>query len=203
MATVPANQAEMRDDSIRVRKRRRIVALPRNQNKPHRALARELKVSEGTIRRDRRMLLHPELDGCNLRAKPVPPRVIAPYDWNSPNHLKRMLKAANSWTWHQGLRPADWRGIARWIENCLLHPCSGEPPTVDPESAFEIVKPKDFDPNKMHAYAVWLMSWLDYCLPGKRNVQQQMLEAIGERVNERRYPERVQMPAQIRGPIYW
>ena len=59
----------MADPSIEVRKRRAIVALPENPSKTRRALTREVKVSEGTIGRDRKMLAHPELDCCNLRAQ--------------------------------------------------------------------------------------------------------------------------------------
>lgn len=182
------------------------MALPKNQGKPHRALARELNVSEGTIRRDRRVLAHLEPDRCNLRARPVPPTIVEPYDWKSPWYLKCILKAGRRWVWNEDVRPAEWKRINPWIRNCLLHACSGEPATVDPAMALENLRPKDLNPEDLHAYSVWLMNWLEYCLPGDRFAQQRMLEKIGERVEARRYPmkrSRVTPIAQIRHLSFW
>jgi hypothetical protein len=132
MPAVPANLAEMTDQSIEARKRREIVALPRNQGKSNRAPARNLKVSEGTIRRDKKMLADPKLDSCHLWAKPTQPEIVRPYDWNSPRHLQRMLKTARGWIRDGNLRRAEWNQIAPLIYVWLAHDCLvGEPPTED------------------------------------------------------------------------
>ncbi|MGB9147560.1 MAG: hypothetical protein WCC14_17160 [Acidobacteriaceae bacterium] len=158
------------------------MALPKNQGKAHRVLARELKVSEANIRRDRRALAHLDPDRCSLRARPRA-TVVRSYDWKSPRYLERMLKAGRRWIWNEDLRRAEWNQIAPRIHAWLAHDCrGGEPPAEVPATALERLRPENLDINDCDAYFHWLLNWLEYCLPGDRPAQRSMLDDIGRKV---------------------
>ena len=95
----------------RIEERRKLVALPANLKKSNRALAKELGVSEGTVRGDRKWLALP------LDQRPVPkPKLPAkpktktkkPYDpSNAERHRELMLAAAKEWIAQVGVVLAD------------------------------------------------------------------------------------------------
>jgi hypothetical protein len=94
-----------------------------------------------------------------------------------------VLNVAQGWLRHQNLRGAEWNRINPRVQSSFAHDCrAGEPPTEDPATALETLKPENFDINDFLAYYVWLVRWLGYCLPGDRRAQRAVLEDMSPNV---------------------
>jgi hypothetical protein len=58
---------------------------------------------------------------------------------------------------------------------------------MDPETALWELQPKDpdFVPYSERYFNIWLLSWLEYCLPRDRQAHLTMLQEMGKLVAER------------------
>src|SRR4051794_20260895 len=98
-----------------IEERRKFVALPANTKKSNRALAKEMGISEGTVRGDRKwiaLLDKNPVGKANEPKKPLELSVKKPYDpSNVQRHRERMLAAAKLWLLQAGVVRAD----VEWI----------------------------------------------------------------------------------------
>ena len=136
--------------------RHEFVVLGVRAGKSNRAIAKELGVDEGTIRRDRKFLETPEVK----RPMTVPPPKTSKKEWPvrelSPDESRRrqlqgILKAAQLWV-------------------------TQTPSLTRPTYAVE-----DYMPAMLGFYAEWLARWLACCLPGEEELQDEVLRQISIR----------------------
>lgn len=134
------------------------------------ALALELKISEGTIRRDRKWLAPPvdqrPLPKVKVAAKP---KTKKPYDpSNTKRHRKLMLAAAKQWTVQVGVILADVElivgeaGKQLYFNRQLI--ANLPPPSTSPRYLLAFLRPirdvADYMPDRLYFLAEWLTRWL-------------------------------------------
>jgi hypothetical protein len=172
-----------------INERRRIVGLPENAERSIWELADQLGVSHETIRQDRIFLAKPRAKTYKLPELVLeqPPDHPAPYDSsNSRKHHARMLKTAMGWLSAEGLIDSE----VQWIIplagkhlglNYRVMKIPAPPPTMSPEDAILVARPREYDSNFLDTYPVWLSSWLNLCLPGDGQARVQMLSDISDK----------------------
>lgn len=175
-------------DPYSMAERRKFVALPANQSKSNRALAKELRLDEGTIRRDRKYLRTPvdkrPAPKVRLPNPPKPPKLYDPS--NAEKHRKRMLAAAKQWLEEQALILPDVEWVVDQAGRELYFGWQSianlPPPIKSPADLFPLVRPKeeveDYMPPKLYFCKDWLARWLACCLPRQAQAQERMLLEI-------------------------
>ncbi len=164
------------------RERRRIVALPANREMSNGALARELGVSEGTIRRDRKILamaLSEPLRPTSWQPQPEPEIVPTLLSWDRPRDRSRILNAAARWIGQQDLSREHVSLIVFRARGCLTRAGSSCDSRIgDPEAIIEMARPRNHNWRDLNSYADWLVAWLNCCLPDQRSAQVDLLERL-------------------------
>lgn len=168
--------------------RRKVVALRVKAGKSNRAIAKELDVDEGTIRRDRKFLATPENERPVKVPRPKKPKKVRPVKELDPAELRRrrfqsMLKVVKQWIGEQGLVLPDieyvlheagrhlhqGRSLVRRLPESPRSPAELLPMTR-PKYAVE-----DYMPAKLVYCAEWLARWLACCLPRNEDLQNEVL----------------------------
>lgn len=166
--------------------RRRLVALAVQADKSSRAIAKELDVDEGTVRRDRKYLAIPERERPAKIERPKKPKASPMYTVDRTTlirHRGRVLKNVKHWI-------AEERMVLNEIEY-VLHEAGrqllqgrelvkGIPiPVKRPEELLLPTRPntskwEGFTPNPDY-WAEWLARWLAVCLPAQEDLQIEVL----------------------------
>jgi transposase len=168
--------------------RRKFVALRVKAGKSNRAIAKELDVDEGTIRRDRKFLAIPEHERPVKAPRPEKPKKVRPVKVLEPGELSRlrfqnMLDVVKHWIGEQGITLPDieyvlheagrrlyqGRSIVRGLPNSPHTPAKLLPMT---RPNYEI---EDYMPAKLEYCADWLARWLACCLPREEARQDEFL----------------------------
>jgi len=173
--------------------RREYVALSVNAGKSNRAIAKELGVDEGTIRRDRKFLATPENERPIKLPRPKKPKQARPVGEADPAeprlYLQGMVEALQHWIGEQGLVLPD---IEYVLDKVGKHLYEGrgfvsrlpESPH-SPDELLSLTRPtyavEDYMPLKLGFYADWLARWLACCLPREEELQDEVLRHISIR----------------------
>jgi hypothetical protein len=174
---------------------RRMLVARADKERSNRALAKELEVTEGTIRRDREYLATP----ADLRPKGRAPRSVTrvakrPYNpKNIQRHHLLMLSSAQQWLKRQPLTVADVEHVVHgagkelWIHGPTI---AHFPPPEESPAALWIAtippyKAEDYMPAMLNFCTEWLARWLARCLPGQEEAQDEMLREISAFAKER------------------
>lgn len=64
------------------------------------------------------------------------------------------------------------------------------PPTLSPEDALLVTRPKDLNNDFLDSYPDWLADWLKACLPDDMDAQKRVFEGLWEIANSRKVPRR-------------
>ena len=174
-----------------IAERRKFVALPANTKKSNRALAKEMGISDGTVRGDRKWLAR-SMDKCpapkaNNPKTAIEPRINKPYaPSNVAQHRARMLAVAKQWLVQVGvvLADVDWIVIetSKQLSLYRIEFSNLGPPTKSPEFLLAFLRPirkvGDYMPEKLYFLRDWLAVWLGNCLPGQETAQEEMLVEI-------------------------
>jgi hypothetical protein len=167
--------------------RHQFVALGVSAGKSNRAIAKELGVDEGTIRRDRKFLATPENERLIKLPRPTKPRKVHPVREADPAELRRqylqdMVEVLQHWIGGQGLVLPDieyvldkagkhlyeGRGFVRRLPESPHNPVELLPLTR-PNHVIE-----DHMPAKLDYCAEWLARWLACCLPREEELQDEV-----------------------------
>lgn len=168
--------------------RQRFVALGIKAGKSNRAIAKELGVDEGTIRRDRKYLATPAAERPIKAPRRVKPRKVRlafhPEDAVSRGlHFRRMTRAVRRWILEERVILPDLEHVVHEAGKRLFH--SRElvkklpMPTKSPTELLLLIRPadpvEDDMPSKLEFHADWLARWIACCLPGDEVLQDQLL----------------------------
>lgn len=168
--------------------RRRLVGVGVRAGKSNRAIAKELEVDEGTVRRDRKYLETLEPDWPVKRERPVKPKTPKPmYTTNNhatlTRHKGRVLKAVKHWIEEEGMVLSEIEHALHEAGKKLFQGgevVKGLPiPIKRPEELSLPTRPdpskwEDFIPNPDY-WAEWLARWLAVCLPAQEDLQVEVL----------------------------
>ncbi len=168
------------------------MALGVKDGKLNRAVAKELGVDEGTVRRDRKFLATPENE--RPMRVPRPKKLKEPKKGKSVRELtpeerrqqywQLMLTVVKLWITQAGLIPPDleWHVLpeAGRLLHHQRHFLSQLPePVESPDELLSLTRPtnvvEDYMPSKLPFYAEWLARWLAYCLPREEEQQDEFL----------------------------
>lgn len=169
--------------------RRQLVADGIRAGKSNRAIARELQVDEGTVRRDRKYLATPERERPakkeRLRKSEVAKPMCRLDDPESlVRHKGRVLKAVTNWIAEQ---PMVLDEIEHALYEAGKHIVQGRGlvrmppiPTRRPEQLLLLTRPDpakwgDFIPNPDY-WAEWLARWLVVCMPAQDKFYDEILQ---------------------------
>jgi transposase-like protein len=188
----------MKIRSLSPEERRRLVAFGVHAGKSNRAIARELEVDEGTVRRDRKYLATPGRDRQVKKArsrKPKTPKPMYTVDDRATviRHKGRVLRAVKHWI-------EEKRGFHSEIET-VLHEADRQLfqgralmrrmpiPTQKPEELLLPTRPnsskwEDHIPNPDY-FAEWLARWLAVCLPAQEDLHDEILGEISQWARDR------------------
>ncbi len=169
--------------------RRLRVALGVRLRKSNRAIAKDLGVDEGTVRRDRKFLATPKHLRPVKKERPKKPKKVEPaYNPDDPDsverHFRRVSKALNVWI-------AEERMVLNEIEY-VLHEAGKRlyfgwgkvkdlpVPAQRPAELLPVARPDgaawgDFIPNP-DFWADWLARWMALCLPRRHELHQRLLK---------------------------
>jgi hypothetical protein len=168
----------------------KFVALRVEAGKSNRAIARELDVDEGTIRRDRKFLATPESERPVRAPRPKKPRQTRPVTEEERTELsrrrfKRMLIVVRRWIVDQGLILPDIEYVLHEAgrhlhqERGLVNQLPDSPHS--PVDLLPMTRPnrevEDYMPAKLDYCAEWLARWLACCLPRDEARQDEFLRA--------------------------
>jgi hypothetical protein len=168
-------------------KRREYVALPINAGKSNRAVATELNVDEGTIRRDRKFLATPENERPVKLPRPKKLTKVSPVRELDPAELRRryveyMVEVLQSWIGEQSLILPDIEYVLEMADKHLHEGRSSvsrlpESPH-NPVELLPLTRPnrvvEDYMPAKLDYCAEWLARWLACCLPRDEELQDEV-----------------------------
>jgi hypothetical protein len=172
--------------------RRERVALGVQAGKSNRAIAKELGVDEGTVRRDRKFLATLEAERPIRVPRPKkerPARELSP-DESRRRHQQHMLKVVQFWITQEGLLLPNLELFVLPEAGKLLHQyrhsLSQLPePVKSPDELLFLTRPtypvEDYMPSKLGFYADWLARWLASCLPREEELQDEVLRQISIR----------------------
>jgi len=159
--------------------RRRLVALGVRAGKSNRAIAKELGVDEGTVRRDRKYRATPENQRPVKKERPKKQKKAVPaFDPTSSASLdlqvQRMHKAVKRWTVEEGLflpnieYVIDEAGKQLHFQRQLIP--NFPIPIMKPAEVLQASRPQEMGEEylatKLPFYALWLARWLACSLPG-------------------------------------
>jgi transposase-like protein len=168
--------------------RQEIVTLGVKAGRSNRAIAKELGVDEGTIRRDRKFLATPENERPvkvprRKRPKKEPPvRELSP-DQRLRRRLQHLLAVAQLWINQEGLLLPHLEFVLHEAGKRLYqhrHSLRQFPvPVKSPDELLSLTRPtyavEDYMPSKLGFYADWLARWLACCLPREEELQNEIL----------------------------
>ena len=163
------------------------VELGVRAGKSNRAIAKELGVDEGTIRRDRKFLATPENERPIKLPRPKKPKKVRPVREADPAELRRqylqsMVEVLQHWVCEQGLILPD---IDYVLDKAGKHLYEGlgfvsrlpESPH-SPVELLPLTRPnrifEDCMPAKLDYCAEWLARWLACCLPREEELQDEV-----------------------------
>jgi hypothetical protein len=168
-------------------KRREYVALPINAGKSNRAVAKELDIDEGTIRRDRKFLATPENERPVRLPRPKKPTKVKPVKELDPAEPRRryvqyMVEVLQFWIGEQSLILPD---IGYVLEMAGKHLYEGRsfvsrlPESLhNPVELLPLTRPnrviEDYMPAKLDYCAEWLARWLACCSPRDEELQDEV-----------------------------
>jgi transposase-like protein len=167
--------------------RRELVAKGVKAGKSNRAIARELDVTEGTVRGDLKFLAASENEYPIEVPPPKSEKILPVRERDSPKprrqRPKTLLEIVQDWIGQQGLNLPDVEYVLHKAGKLLYEgrdtvnrfPESSRSPTelltlTRPNDAVE-----DYMPAKLDYCAKWLARWLACCLPGKEELQDEVL----------------------------
>jgi transposase len=172
--------------------RHKFVALEVKAGKSNRAIAKELGVDEGTVRRDRKFLETPESERpvraprAKKQKEPKKEKLVRELtpEERRQQHWQLMLTVVNLWITQEGLILPDLELYVLPEAGKLLHHhrhfLSQLPESVrSPDELLSLTRPnravEDFMPSKLPFYAEWLARWLACCLPRDEELQDEFL----------------------------
>jgi hypothetical protein len=172
--------------------RRERVTLAMNVGKSNRAIAKELGVDEGTVRRDRKFLATPEAERPIRVPRPKkerPTREFSP-DEHRRQRLQQLLAVVQLWITQEGLLlsglelfvlPGAGKRLYQHGHSLSQFPA----PVKSPDELLSLTRPtyavEDYLPAKLGFYADWLARWLACCLPREEELQDEVLRQISLR----------------------
>jgi transposase-like protein len=169
--------------------RRELVARGFGAGKSNRAIARELDVDEGTVRRDRKYLAIPVEQRLEKKVPTKKPKKIepayAPDDTASLEvHAGRMLKALKDWIVEEHILITEIEDVLHSASKHLyVHRESLRNrvpvPTRKPKNLFPSVRPTPLSSDEIipnpDFWARWLARWFAVGLPGQEELQARIL----------------------------
>ncbi len=168
--------------------RHKLVALGIRAAKSNRAIAKELGVDEGTIRRDRKFLATPAAERPIKAPRPVRPRKVRPA-FNSEDsasrglHFRRMTRVLRRWVLEEHMILPDVEHVVHEAGKRLFYSRESlkklPVPTKSPTELLLLTRPanpvEDDMPSKLEFHADWLARWIACCLPREETLQDQLL----------------------------
>jgi transposase-like protein len=174
--------------------RHEIVALGVKTGKSNRAIAKELGVDEGTVRRDRKFLATPAAERPIRVPRPKNPKKERPVRELRPDErrcqrLQHLLAVVQLWITQETLILPDLEFVLNEAGKRLYkhrHAVSQFPvPVKSPDELLSLTRPtyavEDYMPSKLGFYADWLARWLACCLPREEELQDEVLRQISIR----------------------
>ena len=171
--------------------RRKFVAIRVKEGHSNRAIAKELEVDEGTIRRDRKFLATPEHERPVKAPRPKKPKKARPVKELDPaefrrRHVKNMLSVVQAWIEEQRLVLTEIEYVLHEAGGHLHQgrrfvdrlPDSPHPPA----ELLRMTRPnhevEDCMPARLEYCVRWLARWIACCLPREEDLQDHLLREI-------------------------
>jgi transposase len=172
-------------------KRRKYVELRVAIGKSNRAIAKELDVDEGTIRRDRKFLAIPEHEWPVKAPRPKKPKKVRPAKVLEPAEVSRrrfenMLDVVKHWINEQGFVLTEIEYVLEEAGKRLYQGRNivrGLPDSPhSPAELLSMTRPnhevEDYMPVRLEYCVDWLARWIACCLPGDEARQDQFRREV-------------------------